>query len=175
MMIHGSDARRYQRCVLVSLVAIAVVLGITACMHWFAAAPVPTLIIGPVTLLGGGNRGEILLSVTDMPGGGLASMAANVLTGIVYDPLKVANISVVGLAGFEVLAQQFIAGVGGFLVAHAVTGLPAGDFVKLVFDVTDPSVTLADFTFNQASIDLGDDSNQDVAYQIMDAFKYYAK
>ena len=150
-------------------------LSITACMHWFTAAPVPTLIIGPVTLLGGGTRGEILLSVTDMPGGGLASVAANVLTGIQYPIANVANISVVGLAGFEVLAQQFIGGVGGFFVAHAVTGLPAGDFVKLVFDVIDPSVTLADFTFDQASIDLGDDNNQDVAYQIRDAFKYYAK
>ncbi|MFC2100040.1 hypothetical protein ACFLSF_04340 [Candidatus Bipolaricaulota bacterium] len=160
----------------ICLAALAVALGITACMHWFTGPPVPTLIIGPVTIVG--NRGEILLSVTDIPGGGLASMAVNVLTGIQFDPAKVANVAVVGLVGFEVLAQQF--GVvnpnfGGFLVAHAVTGLPAGDFVKLVFDVTGPTVTLADFTFNQPSIDLGDDTNQDVAYQIRDAYKYYAK
>jgi len=164
---------RKVRGAVICLAALAVALGITACMHWFTAAPVPTLIIGPVTIVG--NRGEILLSVTDIPGGGLASMAVNVLTGIQYPVGKVANITVVGLVGFEVLAQQFIAGVGGFLVAHASAGLPAGDFVKLVFDVTDPTVTLADFTFNKPSIDLGDDNNQDVVYQIQDAFKYYAK
>jgi len=169
---------RKVRGAVICLVALAIALGITACMNWFTGAPVPTLIIGPVTLLSGGTRGEILLSVTDMPGGGLASMAANVLTGIQFDPAKVANITVVGLAGFEILAQQF--GIpnpnfGGFFAAHAVTGLAAGDFAKLVFDVTDPSVTINDFVFNPASIDLGDDNNQDITYQIRDAYKYYAK
>ena len=148
-------------------------LGITACVHWFTAASGPTLIIGPVIITG--QRGEIVLSVVDMPGGGLASMAAEVLTSIIYDPLKVANVTVVGLAGFEILAQQFIAGVGGFFAAHATTGLEAGAFAKLVFDVTDPSVTIADFAFNPTGIDLGDDNNQNITYQIQDAYKYYAK
>ena len=164
---------RKVRAAAICLAALAVALGITACMHWFADPPVPTLIIGPVTIVGA--RGEILLSVTDIPGGGLALMAVNVLTGITYPIGKVANITVVGLVGFEVLAQQFIGGFGGFLVAHGSAGLPAGDFVKLVFDVIDPTVVLADFTFNPAGIDLVDDSNQDITYQIRDAFKYYAK
>ena len=100
------------RVAVICLTAIAVVIGITACMNWFAGAPEPTLLLSPVVI--NGDRGEILLSVKNMPDGGLASLAV-VLGGIEYGTSgKISNVSVEALAGFVVLAEQFDADDGGF-------------------------------------------------------------
>ena len=103
--------RRWTRGVVICLAAIAVTFGITACMNWFTGAPEPTLLFGPVVITG--DRGEILLSVKNMPDGGLASLAV-VVGGITYDVSKISNVAVEPLTGFAVLAEQFIAGVGGW-------------------------------------------------------------
>ncbi len=153
------------------LAAIAVAIGLTACVNWFSAAPQATLLLGPVVI--NGDRGEILLSVKNMPDGGLASMSV-VLGGITYDVAKVSNVSVEPLAGFTVLAEQFAAGSGGFLVAHSCAGLHDGAFVKIVFTATN-NPTLADFAFTKADMQLGDDSNNSIAFAFQDAFAYYAK
>jgi len=155
-------------------VAIGLVLGLAACMELFSGVRTPTLILGEIRVAGG--RGEILLSVSDMPDGGLASFAVHV-TGIEY-PAVVANVAVEGLNGFEVLAQQFTVGSpgsGGFLVAHASAGLPAGEFAKLTFDISG-TVVLSDFTFDQSKISMGDDDNHLISpFEIKEAYHYYAK
>lgn len=160
------------RVAVICLTAIAVVIGITACMNWFAGAPEPTLLLSPVVI--NGDRGEILLSVKNMPDGGLASLAV-VLGGIEYGTSgKISNVSVEALAGFVVLAEQFDADDGGFLVAHSCAGLHDGAFAKIVFTATGGPV-LADFVFTKADITMGDDSNNAIAFEIRDAFAYYAK
>jgi len=162
---------RSLRGAMICLAAIAVAFGITACMNWFTGAPEPTLLLGPVVIIG--DQGEILLSVKNMPDGGLASLAI-VLGGITYDVAKISNVSVEPLAGFTVLAEQLIAGVGGFMVAHSCAGLQDGAFAKITFKArNDPS--LADFVFTKADISMGDDSNNAIAFVLQDAFAYYAK
>ncbi len=153
------------------LAMIGLAIGITACMSWLATDPVPTLLVGPVSITG--DRGEILLSVKNMPDGGLASMAVN-LGGIGYDSGKISNVSVEALLGFSILAEQFDADDGGFLIAHSCAGIHDGGVVKLKFKVTG-TPTLADFTITEADISMGDDNNNAIAFQFKDEFAYYAK
>jgi hypothetical protein len=162
---------RWFRVAVLCLVAVGVILGITACMNWFTGAPESTLLLGPVII--GGERGEILLSVKNMPDGGLASLAV-VLGGITYDITKISNVTVEPLVGFTVLAEQFIAGVGGFMVAHSCAGLHDGAFAKIVFTATNNPV-LTDFVFTKADMSMGDDSNNAIAFVLQDAFAYYSK
>jgi len=162
---------RRRRWAVLCVVGLAVAVGLSACTYLFSDAPVPTLILGEVMILGG--RGELMLSVNDMPDGGLAS-AAVVLGGITYDVGKISNVTVEALYGFEVLAEQFAGGLGGFVVAHACAGLPSGGFVKLHFDVTG-NVTLNDFGFTKGDISLGDDNNDLIVFEMTDAYKHYAK
>jgi len=161
------------RGLVICLVALGVVIGITACMNWFSGNPEPTLLLSPVVITG--DRGEVLLSVKNMPDGGLASLAV-VLGGITYVPGKISNVAVEPLAGFIVLAEQFndVTGIGGFLVAHACAGLHAGAFAKITFTATN-SPTLADFVFAKADMSMGDDSNNAIAFVLQDAFAYYSK
>ena len=162
---------RWTRGVVICLSALAITVGITACMNWFTGAPEPTLLLGPVVIIG--DQGEISLSVKNMPDGGLASLAI-VLGGITYDVSKISNVAIEPLAGFTVLAEQFIAGVGGFMVAHSCAGLHDGAFAKIAFKATN-SPTLADFVFAKADMSMGDDSNNAIAFVLQDAFAYYSK
>ena len=159
---------------LLCAVGVGLVLGLAACMELFSGAGTPTLILGEVRMIDG--RGEILLSVKDMPDGGLASFAVHV-TAIEY-PQSVTNVVVEGLNGFEVLAEQFAdgnPGEGGFYVGHASAGLKAGEFAKLAFDVSG-AVTLAEFDFIKSGISMGDDDNNLISpLEIKEAYHYYAK
>lgn len=159
------------RGVVIVLVAFVLAIGMTACMNWFTGVPEPTLLISPVSIIG--DRGEILLSVKNMPDGGLASLAV-VLGGITYDISKISNVAIEPLAGFTLLAGQFIAGVGGFMVAHSCAGLHDGAFAKITFKATN-NPTLADFVFTKPDMSMGDDSNNAIAFVLQDAFEYYAK
>lgn len=42
--------RRRTRSVVICLAALAVIIGITACMNWFTGAPEPTLLLAPVVI-----------------------------------------------------------------------------------------------------------------------------
>ena len=59
-------------------------------------------------------------------------------------------------------------------MAHSCAGLHDGAFAKIVFTATGGPV-LADFVFTKADITMGDDSNNAIAFEIRDAFAYYAK
>ena len=162
--------RRIRGAVIV-LAAIAIAVGITACMNWFTSVETPTLLLGEVTIIG--DRGEILLSAKDMPGGGLASLAV-VLGGIAYKSDKVSDVSVEGLLGFIVVAQEFDSNDGGFLLAHSCSGLFDGVFAKIVFTATG-NPTLADFTVTAADISMEDDSGNAIAFDLGAGFEFYAK
>lgn len=151
--------------------ALVLLTGLTACTFLFSDGPMPTLILGEVLIVGG--RGELLLSVADMPDGGLAS-ASVVIGGIIYNQAKVSNVAVEGLVGFEVMAEHFAFGVGGFMAVHCCAGLQGGGFAKLRFDVNG-DVTLSDFVFTEAAITLYDDSNDSIAFEMTDEYSFYAK
>lgn len=154
----------------VSAVGVMVILSLTACMNPLTGPKTATLVLGEVHQIGG--HGEILLSVVNMPDGGLASVAVQI-TGIQYDQTKISNVAIAGLNGFDVLAEQFVSGSGGFVVAHPCAGLPSGEFAKLTFDAN-ASVSLLDFAFTKSDIDMGDDSNNVIVFQMTDDYNYYA-
>lgn len=92
------------RLIVVAMLALVLILGLTACMgHWFTPKQAATLIIGLPQVLGG--KGEVLISVANMPQGGLASISINNL-GITYTNITPASIVATGLNGFTVLAQD---------------------------------------------------------------------
>ena len=168
-MIATGTMRNRKRLATLCTLGIVLALGLSACTFLFSNPPVPTLILGEVIALGG--CGELLLSVTNMPDGGMASISI-VVGGIAYDAAKIANLTAVGLQGFEVLAEQFVGGNGGLSAAHSCAGLPAGKFVLLRFDATG-DVTLTDFTFDKTKIALGDDDNQAITFDLTTAVDYY--
>ena len=147
-----------------------VATGLTACMNVISTPQVPTLILGEVVIIGG--RGELLLSVTNMPDSGLASVAVD-LGGIMYDPAKISNVTLEGVFGFKIVVEQFVGGIGGFVAVQPSAGLPGGGFVKLCFDVTG-NVSLADFQFTKADFTFADDNHQAFDFEMTDVHEYYA-
>lgn len=152
------------------VIGLVVAIGLSACMDMLSTPQVPTLILGEVVVFG--DRGELLISVTDMPASGLASVAVD-LGGITYDVAKVSNVTLEGVFGFKIVVEQFAGGDGGFVVVQPSAGLRGGGFVKLCFDVTG-DVSLADFQFTKADFTLADDNHQVFDFEMADAHDYYA-
>ncbi len=146
-------------------------LGLIACLTgclmggWWSDATVATLVIGEVANTGA--TGEILLSVRDMPAGGLASIAV-VIGGMTYDDERISSVTIEGLDGFTVLASEFddATGRAGFLLAHPSGGLVDGDFARLTFDTTSSASVRTDFDFDEAQITLGDDNNETIPFEL---------
>jgi hypothetical protein len=164
--MHKKQRRWATLCVLGLIVA----SGLTACMFAISTPQVPTLILGEVAIIG--HRGELLISVTNMPDSGLASVAVD-LGGITYDITKISNVTLEGLFGFKIVVEQFVAGDGGFVAVQPSSGLPGGVFIKLCFDVTG-DVSLADFQFTKADFTLADDNHQAFDFEMTDVHEFYA-
>jgi hypothetical protein len=158
---------------LLAALATGRVLGLSACMgNWLGTSTKATLIIGdPVVSTG---KGQVILSVADMPGEGLASLAVD-LGGMTYDPTKVSKVVVTGMNGFTVLAQEFVGGNGRFVLANPASGTVTGPVAKLEFDMTG-TVTSGDFHFFDANIELGSDLGALITPWVLGEGKaYYAK
>ncbi|MFC2108037.1 hypothetical protein ACFLS5_01075, partial [Candidatus Bipolaricaulota bacterium] len=100
----------------------------------------------PVSV-GGGY--EVLISVADMPDGGVAGiqLGTTALPAITFsNNVDGATITAEGLTGFRVTAQSYTAGapVEGYLIAvYGGAPIEAGPVVKLSFEAAgDPTVTL---------------------------------
>lgn len=155
------------------LLGVAACIALTACISQWLAPPVePTLAIGDPVVAGG--RGEVLLSVVDMPDGGLAAMAV-LPGGMTYAPAKVTNVTLVGLNGFIVLASEFAGGHGRFVIVNPSAGRAVGPIAKLTFDVSG-AVTSGDLAFVVANIQLGSDEGALIASWVLGTGKpYYAE
>jgi hypothetical protein len=158
---------------LLAALATGLVLGLSACMgNWLGTQTKATLIIGdPVVSTG---KGQLILSVSDMPDEGLASLAVY-LGGMTYVTTKVSNVVVTGMNGFTVLASQFVGGNGGFVIVNPTSGTVTGPVAKLEFDVTG-TVASTDFTFAKTNITLGSELNTLITTWDLGTGKaYYAK
>ena len=131
------------------LLLVAVTLTLTACFgHWFTPPQLATLIVGPVVGING--RYEVLISVADMPDGGVAGIQLGTvaLPAIAFANVDVATIVAEGLSGFRVTAVDYTAGppARGCLVAvYGGTPIESGPVLKLTFDAAGaPAVTLDD-------------------------------
>ena len=167
------------RLVVVGLLAVGLILGITACMgRWFTPKQVATLIVGDPVATGG--KYEVLISVANMPDGGLASMAVDV-DGMTYNTTKISNIVATGLNGFMVPASEFndATGKGRFVIANPNAGSVGGTVAKLTFDAN-AAVTSADIgssRFTKSKITLGSALNTLITTWDLssNAADYYAK
>jgi len=110
-----------------------------------------------------GTTGTVILSVENMPAGGLASIAVQT-DGVTYDKNTISNIHVAPLSGFVTLAQDFndSTGKGAFVLANATGGVTTGPIASLVFTVSS-SIDPQPFTFDISKIELGSASNALVA------------
>lgn len=166
------------RLLCLALLAVVLALGLTACMGgWFTPQLRATLIVGDPVAKGG--KFEVIISVTNMPDGGLASIAVDA-DGMTYDNAKISNIGATGLNGFTVTASEFndATGKGRFVIANPATGVEGGTILKLTFDAN-AAVTSADIgssRFTKSKITLGSDLNTLITTWTLGTAKaYYAK
>ena len=134
------------RWVVLGLLAMGLILALSACMgQWFTGQQTATLIIGKPVITG--NHGEVLISVTNMPNQGLASIAIGD-KGISFNDIKAASIVATGLNGFTVLAQDFTttANKGRLVAANATSGSVGGTIIKITFETigANPAFRIAD-------------------------------
>ena len=131
------------------LLLVAVTLTLTACFgHWFTPPQLATLIVGPPVGING--RYEVLISVADMPDGGVAGIQLGTvaLPAIAFGNVDVATIVAEGLSGFRVTAQSYTAGdpaKGCVIAVYGGAPIVSGSVLKLTFEATGaPAVTLDD-------------------------------
>lgn len=158
--------------------ASGLVVGLTACMgHWFTPEQGATLIIGKPAVFG--NRGEVLISVTDMPDQGLASIAIDD-QGITYNgDIDAASIEAEGLNGFTVLAQDFTttANKGRLVAANPLSGSVGGTILKITFEVIGANPAFGIEDADKGKVEMGSHLNTlittwDLSSRVAD---YYAK
>lgn len=158
---------------LVGVLAVGLALAMSGCMgQWFR--PRPTLIIGDPVISGG--TGTVLISVANMPEGGLASIAVGP-DGMAYDQAKIKDITITGKSGFVVLASEFddATGKGRFVLANPAGGCKGGVIAQLDF-VAQENVTSADFAFAEEHIDLGSAANRLILdWELAVGTPYYAR
>lgn len=124
--------------------------------HWFTPPQLGNLIVGPPVPMGG--RYEVLISVADMPDGGLAGIQF----GTDADPaiefsndVDVLTIVAEGLSGFRVTAQSYTAGPpaeGSLMAVYGGVAVVSGQVLKLSFEATgNPTVTVKESLVTLAS------------------------
>jgi hypothetical protein len=128
-------------------VLLAVTLTLTACMgHWFTPPQLAKLIVGPPVAKGG--RYEVLISVADMPNGGVAGIQLGTvaLPAIEFANVDVSTLTAEGLSGFRVTAESYTAGPpakGSLMAVYGGVAVVSGQVLKLSFEATgNPTVTL---------------------------------
>lgn len=126
-----------------ALAAILVGVLVACSGHWFTPPQLGRLIVGPPVPKGG--RYEVLISVADIPNGGLAGIQLGtvVLPAIAFHNVDASTIVAKGLSGFRVAAQGYSAG-GGYLIAvYDGVAIESGQLLRLSFEATgNPTVTV---------------------------------
>lgn len=129
------------------VVTASLVLALTSCFgHWFTPPTIGKLIVSDPIRAGG--KYEVLISVVDMPDGGVAGIQLGTIAqpAIAFTDVVVATITAEGLNGFQVNSQAYSARppVEGCLVAvYGAAPVESGPVLKLSFEATgDPTVTL---------------------------------
>ncbi|MFC2108425.1 hypothetical protein ACFLS5_03085 [Candidatus Bipolaricaulota bacterium] len=129
------------------IVLMSLALVLTSCFgHWFTPPMIAKLIVSDPIRVGG--KYEVLISVTDMPDGGIAGiqLGTQAQPAITFTNVDVATITTEGLNGFQVTSQTYTAGppaTGCLIAVNGAASIESGTVLKLSFEVTgDPTVTL---------------------------------
>ena len=134
------------RLAVVGLLALGLILGLTACMgHWFTPKLVATLIVGDPVPVGG--LWQVLISVANMPDQGLSGIQFGTVgnEALTFANVDITSVVATGENGFIVTAQQYTAPNKGALIAvNPPTGVVGGSVVKLTFRAAaaNPTVTV---------------------------------
>jgi len=163
------------RLIVVAMLALGLILGLTACMgQWFTPKQVATLIIGKPVV--SGNRGEVLISVTNMPNQGLASIAIK-NQGITTANIDPTSVKVEGLNGFTILASEFSGTHGRLVAANPTSGSVGGTIIKITFEVTGANPTFEIQAGDKGKVTLGTALNTLITTWDLssNAADYYAK
>jgi hypothetical protein len=157
------------------LLAVGMILSVAGCMGaWFDPPQVATFFLGKPVISEG--QGEVTISVTNMPDGGLAAIHVH-FGGMTYNEEKISDLAVVGLNGFgngasdQPVASEFTDGEGGFILINLL-GVENGAILKLTFKASG-NVTIGDIVLIKDQIDLTND-----AITLIDSWNlpaYYAK
>ena len=139
------------RLLCLALLAVVLALGLTACMGgWFTPQLRVTLIVGDSVAKGG--KFEVIISVTNMPDGGLAGIQFGTVgnEALTFTNVKMASVVATGLNGFIVTAKDFTTtpNKGSLIAVNAATGIEGGTVLKLTFEATaaNPTVTVEQAT-----------------------------
>jgi hypothetical protein len=140
------------------LLLVGLTVTLTACFgHWLTPLLTGKLIVGPPIRVGG--RYELLISVADMPDGGVAGieLGTAALPAITFsNNVDGTTIVAEGLSGFRVTAQSYTAAApieGSLIAVYGGAPIEGGPVVKLSFEATgDPLVTLDETRINLASV-----------------------
>ncbi len=164
------------RLAFLAMLAAGLVLGLSACMgNWFGTPTSATLIIGnPVVV---GAKGEVMISVVNMPTGGLASIAIDD-KGITYTNITPASIQATGVNGFTVLAKDFTttAGKGRLVAVNPTSGSVGGTILKITFETSGGTPTFTIQSGDKGKVTLGSALNTLITtWELGTTKAYYAK
>jgi hypothetical protein len=153
----------------------ALLCGIVACSGFWNTAPqLGTLVVGPVVVTG--IDGYVLVSVTDMPSGGLAAIQFGTVgdEAITLSSIDPSSVAIDGKSGFIVLAKDFATnpGKGALLAAIASTGVTAGEVLRFTFKITGPNPV---FTVTKSKVTLASDSNVIISTWNLSTKAYYTR
>ena len=138
------------------MLAVALVLGLSACMGFFdTGLQEAKLFVSDITVTGA--QGTVFISVADMPDTGAASIQFGTVAipAITIADIDETTIAVEGLGGFTQLAWAFTANDGTIIAVNASTGVVSGQILKITFAVTAANPT---FTVDEAKVVIGTDS-----------------
>ena len=149
--------------------------GISACSgFWNTPVQMGKLLVSDVVVTG--SSGYVLISVADMPTGGVASIEFGLggNEAITFTNITASAIAIEGKSGFTVLAEDFTtnAGKGTLLAANGSTGVASGQILKITFAVTAANPT---FTVDTTKVEIGSDTNALITAWETGSLDYYTK
>jgi len=167
--------KRRARWVTLGAVALGLAFGLAGCTgFWQTAVQLPKLIVGPVMVTG--TEGYVLISVIDMPDGGLASIQFGTVgnEAIDHSDIDETTIVSVGKNGFVVLAEAYTATKATLLAVNGTTGILGGEILRFTFTVTGANPT---FTVDKTNVELklADDANTFITVWDLSTTDYHTR
>jgi len=171
----GVLVRSKVRFIVISVLAVGITVALAGCMgNWLTQTQAASLIVGDPVVSGG--TGTIIVSVTGMPNGGLASLAVKA-GDLTLPKAKVSSVKVAGLNGFTVPAQFYNPSTGDilFVVCNANAGSTGGTVAKVTFAASG-SISSGDIVTSASSMSLGSAANTLITnWELVTGKAYYAK
>ena len=169
--------KRRARWAALGAVGLGFAVGLAGCIgFWQTAAQPPTLIVGPVMVTG--TEGYVVVSVADMPDGGLASIQFGSIPGneaITFVDIDGATIVAEGKNGFVVPAEDYTTtpDKGVLIAVNGTTGILGGEILRFTFAVTPGGNPT--FTVDKAKVTMADETNTFITVWDLSDAEYHTR